>query len=415
MQKTIILGGGIAGLMSAYHLLKLGEKVVIIDKNTNTYYPPSRGNAGLISPFGKGPFADPKIIKQMLGLYFLGKAPFVLHPKINLKTLKWFMHFFASSNKKCISRTERLWAEYGLYALDIYQELNQKLGDFNFQHQGLLLLFNNNEKDIYQHKLTHITNNDNYKNIDKTKVYDLFPLANNNICGGVLIKNNAWLNPQKFNQNLNEYLRENGVKFINEEAINISPDRQNWQVSTTHNSYSCQNLVLATGANLDLLKGLKKDLMCIPVKGYHLDLTIDKSLMPKVSTLLNGAFVVATPQQDFMRLTTKLEFNAKFYPTPKVSNKQITKILKLVKNYTANFDYQILESWAGFRPLTFNDLPIFGRDKDFPNLIYADGLGWQGNSFSPIMGKAVAEIIHFDKENIEVDEVVQFSGLLNSR
>lgn len=57
-RGIIIVGGGIVGLMTAYHLRELGREVCVIGKS-DISSGTSFGNAGLISPFKKNPLRAP--------------------------------------------------------------------------------------------------------------------------------------------------------------------------------------------------------------------------------------------------------------------------------------------------------------------------------------------------------------------
>jgi glycine oxidase len=55
-------------------------------------------------------------------------------------------------------------------------------------------------------------------------------------------------------------------------------------------------------------------------------------------------------------------------------------------------DTRIIESWAGLRPLSADSRPILGPDPDLEGLLYATGHGRNGILFAPLTGRAVAEL-----------------------
>lgn len=224
-----------------------------------------------------------------------------------------------------------------------------------------------------------------------------------------------WWNYRAFMTHFKKYLQHKGVVCIEDEVTNVAKCNGNWEITARNTTLLARNLVMATGVNLGLLKNITRNVMLIPVKGYHIDLEIDSQLIPKISTILNGAFTVMTPQQNFIRLTSRLEFATKLHNTPKVSERKIQKIIGATHGYARDFDKKIIDVWTGFRPLTPNDLPLFGRDNTYENLFYANGLGWQGNSFAPTVGKAIAELICDEKANEQVESVMKFSGFVHPR
>ena len=53
----------------------------------------------------------------------------------------------------------------------------------------------------------------------------------------------------------------------------------------------------------------------------------------------------------------------------------------------------IVEHWAGLRPVSPDGLPILGRDREFPALIYAGGFSRNGILLGPWAGEAVGALI----------------------
>ncbi|PYS41528.1 MAG: glycine oxidase ThiO [Acidobacteria bacterium] len=53
----------------------------------------------------------------------------------------------------------------------------------------------------------------------------------------------------------------------------------------------------------------------------------------------------------------------------------------------------LIDSWAGFRPRTADDLPVLGRCRNVEGLIYATGHYRNGILLAPITGEAIADLI----------------------
>jgi D-amino-acid dehydrogenase len=71
--------------------------------------------------------------------------------------------------------------------------------------------------------------------------------------------------------------------------------------------------------------------------------------------------------------------------------------------------------WAGFRPLTPNDMPLIGRDEKYKNLIYGMGLGWLGMTFGPSLAMILNDLIINDLENKDCDDILLFSGFYQGK
>lgn len=114
-----------------------------------------------------------------------------------------------------------------------------------------------------------------------------------------------------------------------------------------------------------------------------------------------------TPRRDTVRITSKLEIGS---TNPNIVQKQINSIYKNLSLYTEDFKKENIEEWAGFRPLTINDMPIIGFDKTYKNLVYATGLGWLGITFAPAIGKIINDLITINKKNETNIDILLFSS-----
>jgi len=90
MGKSVcIIGGGIIGLMNAWHLARHGHEVTLIDEGRiedNTSF----GNAGLVSPFEKEPLSHPGVILSTFGLMLRGRSPLIIPPgSVDPRLLLW--------------------------------------------------------------------------------------------------------------------------------------------------------------------------------------------------------------------------------------------------------------------------------------------------------------------------------------
>ena len=65
-MRILILGAGVVGVSSAWHLLKDGHDVTVIDRALPAQGGASFGNAGLIAPGHSFAWAPPKALKVLL-------------------------------------------------------------------------------------------------------------------------------------------------------------------------------------------------------------------------------------------------------------------------------------------------------------------------------------------------------------
>ena len=69
-MRILILGAGVVGVSSAWHLLKDGHDVTVIDRALPAQGGASFGNAGLIAPGHSFAWASPKALKVLLKSFY---------------------------------------------------------------------------------------------------------------------------------------------------------------------------------------------------------------------------------------------------------------------------------------------------------------------------------------------------------
>lgn len=408
-KDIIIIGAGVVGLMCAYSLHKAGRKVTIIDEGDISDCT-SFGNAGLLSAFDKAPLSNPGVVLDTLKLMLKGESPVTIHPKLDYKLFRWLFKFVQNANENRLKKTLALFEKYGQNTIDLYKKMQEEDNlDFDFHHDGMLSVFT--EQKSYDKKLSmyKVADNEIFQIIDKTKIKDYLPCANDKIKGAILFKRNAHLDPKRVMLELKNYLSSNGVEFIlNEKIIDIKfKDNNVSSISSSSNTYEAQRYIMSTGYQTLLADIRKQELIMTPAKGYSLTFTMPKELQAKTSTLFADLFLIMTPRRDDVRLTSKLELGS---TNPKVVEKQINSIMENFKKYTIPFEMQNIKQWSGFRPLTPNDMPLIGRDEQYNNLFYAMGLGWLGMTFAPSVAEILKEMIIKDLANKNCDDVLLFSG-----
>lgn len=405
MQKqVVIIGGGIAGLMNAYHLNKAGLDVCLVDDFSENA---SMGNAGFLSAFEKAPLSNPGIILKTLKLMILGKSPIIIHPKFDKKLYSWLFKFAKNANKQRLKKTLILFEKYGQISYDEYERIEKDENiSFDYHRDGGFLVFT--DKKSWKEKQKSIENNPNYELIDYKDAENDLGFVKNNVEAVLNLKRNARIDPKMLVLKMRELIVKKGVKVIKDEVLNIQTNgKKIISVSTKEETLKADNFILATGANLNLAKKLNKNLMLIPAKGYNITFKMQKELKPKKVVMFNDLFVIATPRKNDIRMTSKLEIGG---ANSSLQRKRIESFLANIRPYCKDFSITNPNFWTGFRPLTPNDMPLIGRDEQYSNLVYAMGYGWLGITFGAAISQILTNLIVNDLENKQSDDILLFSG-----
>ncbi len=104
-MKTIVIGGGLVGVQTAYFLLQEGHQVTLVDRRDNFALETSFANGGLITPSHAAPWNSPGIFKTLLSS--IGKKDASIHVKLSAlgQYLGWGRQFVRNSTKSRYYRT----------------------------------------------------------------------------------------------------------------------------------------------------------------------------------------------------------------------------------------------------------------------------------------------------------------------
>jgi len=407
-EDNIVIGSGVVGLMCAYYLHKAGKSVCVINEGEladNSSY----GNGGLLSPFEKGPLAQPGVVLSTIKQLINKKSAFSMNLTGDFSVYKWLVKFLLSSTNKNATRTTALFEKFGEIALRGYESIQQEDGiDFDFHRDGALLVYANEQSLDLAHKKFKNNTNVDFLDFDGVKKY--IPCINKNVLGGVYTKRNGRIDPRKILSSLYEYLKAEGVRFVfNEKIIDCEFDTDKIsKIYSKEHEYEANNFIMATGHKDLLAKKAKTEIIMTPAKGYSITFKTSKKNMPKISSLFVDSFMVVTPFKNDMRITSKFELAPK---NKQIDLDKIDSLKNIFLEHTNGVDMKESKNWSGYRPLAYCDIPTLGRDDKYNNLIYATGLGWLGVTFAPAVGQIISDLIVSNKQNHQSDNILLFSSI----
>jgi D-amino-acid dehydrogenase len=87
---------------------------------------------------------------------------------------------------------------------------------------------------------------------------------------------------------------------------------------------------------------------------------------------------------------------------PSLNRKRLDALTRAAVGYLRGFKAEgIEEEWCGFRPMTYDGLPIIDRSTRLTNVMIAAGHNMVGLSMGPGTGKLVAEMLNNDPPHID--------------
>jgi D-amino-acid dehydrogenase len=398
MSKSIIIGGGIIGLFSAYYLHQAGWEVEILeqgDLSDNASF----GNAGMIVPSHFIPLAAPGMIEQGIRWMFDSKSPFYVKPSLNSELIGWGLKFLKAANKKHVERSAVALRDLSLLSKKLYKEFDSAAGfDFGLEDKGILMLYKTTKFEEEEHHTAEKARalSLDAQNLTADEVRALQPEIDVDVLGAVHYHCDAHLYPNKLIAGLVKYLEAAGVKIHrNTPVTHIERDQGKiLSVLSNDKSFKADKYVIAGGAwspAIAKLAGLNVPLM--PGKGYSFMADEPQKRM-SIPALLCEARVSVTPMGGSIRFGGTMEIGK---VNNQVNMNRVAGIVESIPKYFPGFKPatpQVKDIWYGFRPCSPDGLPYIGQSAKYSNLTVATGHGMMGLSLAPATGKLVEEILN---------------------
>jgi D-amino-acid dehydrogenase len=229
--------------------------------------------------------------------------------------------------------------------------------------------------------------------LDGARCRELEPALNASIVGGYLNPGDAHLRPNRYGAGLADAVRAKGGAIV--ESAKITGFQLGCEridvVNTECGDFVGRDVVLALGAWSPLLaRQLDLRIPMQPGKGYSITYTKPQHC-PRIPLTLKERQVCVTGWSSGYRLGSTMEFAG--YDAS-LNRTRLDALRRGAAEYLIEPEGpQVVEEWYGWRPMTYDDLPILGRSVRVQNLVLATGHGMLGVTMSAATGMLVSDMI----------------------
>lgn len=406
MAHTIIVGGGIIGLCSAYYLQKEGHAVTVIDRG-DIKDGCSFGNMGYLSPSHFVPLASPGIIAEGFKYMLSSSSPFYIKPRLNWELTQWAWHFYKNSNAAHVKKSAPHLSNILQLSRSLINDMRTQIGDdFDMEEKGCLMLCKQPAALAHEFSLADDAEKLGLRveRLDATQVQALEPDVEVNVSGAVLFKDDCHFHPGKMMAALKAYLEKKGVQFqLNSTVTGFEKTgKRVISVITETQKFEGDNFIISTGSWIPAVsKMLGIHLLLQPGKGYSYTYDDVEKNIKYPAILVDGRCAI-TPWGHSLRIGGTMEFSG-------INNKILIKRMQGIYNAATDF-YPGLKInfppadkiWNGLRPVTPDGLPYIGRTNEYQNVIIAGGHAMLGISQGTGTGLLVSQLIENKKTEIDL-------------
>ena len=407
-ERVVIIGGGVIGAFSAYHLAQRGFEVRIVEQS-KFGRGCSHANCGLVCPSHVLPLCVPGAVGKTLSAMFKGNAPLYIKPRLSKSLWSWFWKF----SRRC-KRHHMIAAGHARSALlessmTAYERFITEHGlDVEWERNGTLLV-HHNEEEFEGFEETNAFISETFgvsaRRIEGNDLVEFEPALVDGLAGGYHYECDAHLRSDKLMTAMRQVIENQGVEILEDtEIVGFDSSRNRCESVVTKNGdrLAADHFLLATGAMAPLLeRQLRVRLPIQPGKGYSITMQRPQKC-PRLPLLFESHRVVVTPMQSGYRLGSTMEFSG--YDTS--LNKSRLAALKSGAEHYLHQPYteQVDEEWFGWRPMTYDGIPIIDSCPKVENVWVAAGHNMLGLSMAPATGQLIGEMIageetHLDRES----------------
>jgi D-amino-acid dehydrogenase len=395
-RTAVVIGGGVIGTACAYYLMQRGWRVTLVDRG-KVGSGSSHGNCGLVCPSHVLPLAEPGMVGKGLKSLFTRNSPFAIKPRFDPALWSWLFHFARRCNERAMLEAGRGIQPLLVSSLPLYRELIEREAlECEFESRGLLFAYRS-PAEMEAYAATDRLMSESFscpaRRLDGAEIVALEPALRPGLAGGWYYHDDAHLRPDKLMCAWRRVLEARGVTIHEDAGFRGFRARNGGAAAagTVAGELEADFFVVATGAWTPLLN---RELGCrVPIqpgKGYSLTMPRPANC-PAVPLVFPETRVAVTPFQSGYRLGSTMEF-AGYDDTIRPER------IQLLKDGAAAFLHEpycepALERWFGWRPMTFDSVPIIDRSPRYDNVVIAAGHNMLGLSMAPATGKLVAELL----------------------
>ncbi len=425
-MKIIVMGAGIIGVSTAWHLLERGHDVTVVERQSDAAMETSFANAGQISVSYCEPWANRDAPLKALKWMFRDDAPLLFRPRLPVgdgwNQWLWGIKFLAQCNDAAFERNVQQIVALGAYSHEALKNVVRATHiEYHRLERGIAHFFTDQKSfDTAGEAATLMRKYGVARQLvsrdELLKIEPAFSSFADHIVGGTYTASDESGDARVFTQALAKRCIARGAEFLYGhdivsmdkaggaiESVAVRPRKGNAQGDApTLRHLKADHFVAACGSyTARLLRTVGVDLPIYPGKGYSATFKLKRpELAPMVSTIDDEMKIAMSRLGEHLRVAGTIEvgdYNLSL-STPlararcHMLSNRIEQILPGVCDTRTEEEGGTPNFWAGLRPATPTNIPFIGKTKVRKLWVNAGHgtLGWTHGAGS---GKALAELI----------------------
>ena len=388
MSRVIVIGAGMVGLSTAWHLQERGFDVEVFDRE-GVAAGSSWGNAGWLAPAKTIPLSDPSLWRYGPTALLDPDAALSMPIRFDPKLWMFLARFMGQATTRAWDATMAALTPIDLEALAAFDELElggvdawTRKGPFviGFEEESQAAGFLREIEGAVRHgQEAPLTPLDD--------VQSLAPMLSDAITCAYRLDGQRFIEPGPYVEALGRAVEERGgVIRTGAEVVSVNGDSV---VLDTGERVETDTVVIATGA---WLPALARDhgVRTLVQAGRGYSFSVETEQPAEHSVYLPHHRMACTPYQGRFRIAGTMEFRR---PDEPLYPRRIEAIVNQARKVMTGVDLDNRQDeWVGSRPVTPDGRPLVGRTAT-ENVYVAGGHGMWGVVLGPATGKFLAQLI----------------------
>ena len=412
-MRVAVLGAGVIGVATAYELWRDGHEVVVLDRASEPASATSFANAGMIAPGHAYAWSSPKAPRTLLRALFRDDLALRFRFQADPQFWRWCWRFLRQCTSERAAANTRRKVALCLYS---QQRLHEVVADtgvaYGARAGGALYLYRDAaglaEAAVKAQILRDRGVEVRAVTPDEAAAIDpVYRPVCDRFAGALYAPGDESGDARLFTRGLADWLTARGVEFrLGEAVTGNEADRDGIvSVTTDQGRLAADAYVLALGCwSAAFGRRLGLDLPIYPIKGYSVTLPIEAGDNPPTLSGVDEDNLFAFANYgDRVRMTAIAEFAG--WDTGH-RPQDFAPMLKAARElFPTAGRYERPEYWAGLRPMTPHNLPLFGRGR-LRNLWVNSGHGHMGWTWACGSARITADLIAGRAPEHDVSELL---------
>ncbi|MDO9435580.1 D-amino acid dehydrogenase [Hydrogenophaga sp.] len=415
-MKVTVLGAGIIGVSTAWHLLQRGHEVTLVDRQAEAALETSFANAAQISVSYCEPWANKDAPLKTLKWMFSDKSPLLFRPQLDWAQWRWGLQFLAQCNDAAFVRNVAQLVALGAYSHSALKDVVADTGiEYNRLERGIAHYYTDEKSFAGAAEAAALMQRFGVQRrvVSRDELLKIEPALKSfgdRIVGGTFTKSDESGDARVFTQQLAALCAQRGAQLlfghdierVESDGFEVRQVRVRDRATGVARALKADAFVVACGSyTAPLLKSVGVDVPIYPGKGYSATLPLlQPDRAPSVSMLDDQMKCAVSRLGNQLRVAGTIELGGfdLSLDTPLARKRCKMLVQRIEEVFPGVADTRTADEggnpqfWCGLRPATPTNIPLIGRTKLRKLWINAGHgtLGWTHGAGS---GKAMAELI----------------------